>query len=328
MMGLHMVQDTVEKDEEYTDFKFSASYANRYHNCHGSANLKTAIPGFEFPERNNKGMKGIGTRLHEIGEVALSSPERIRDSAQLLREISQYWGIERQSILKDEMRYLISWFKEHKSEPPLEASFLYDKLVEEVPDDDKIIFNMVQPRRIVFVADALDYVADLMDNMDSDSLVLMTEATSRVNWLMTTPNTTVDILLKDKNEMHIIDLKMGDVEVYADHNDQLLYYARTFGYEEYDTVTLHILQRNNINSWETTRSYIDTWTSTIRESELAIMGGDTSMRPGEHCKFCPANPRGRGDKGNKSCPVLLSVIYGSKEDTKSDIAVLEGDLDD
>ena len=58
---------------ETGELRFSASYASRYHNCHGSANLKEAIPGFEFPERDdNTGMRDQGSKLHEIFQAAIS----------------------------------------------------------------------------------------------------------------------------------------------------------------------------------------------------------------------------------------------------------------
>lgn len=46
---------------------FSASSASKHINCHGSANLKLAIPHFEYPVRDpDAGRKGEGTRIHEI----------------------------------------------------------------------------------------------------------------------------------------------------------------------------------------------------------------------------------------------------------------------
>src|SRR5690606_36686613 len=77
-----MTQETIDRLDEndiipVPGFRFSASYASRYHKCHGSARLEEAIQGFQHPERNENGMKGEGTKRHKIFEVALSSPETL-----------------------------------------------------------------------------------------------------------------------------------------------------------------------------------------------------------------------------------------------------------
>lgn len=34
-----------------------------------------------------------------------------------------------------------------------------------------------------------------------------------------------------------------------------------------------------------------------------------TFSPGDHCKFCPANPHGRGAKGKPYCPAMMGLLY-------------------
>lgn len=320
------------------DFRMSASYASRYNNCHGSANLAEAIPGFVHPERNDNGMKGEGTRLHKIFELSVSGG-RLREAAALLTEISTLWGPKRTAYLEqDEVAYLTNYFLKYKVAPPLEIADLKDCLLsykpvldedgnpKKAPDGTELVVAAgTPPRRIQFVAEALNYVQDILDEMDADTLEVIVEAKKTVEWLKTTPKTTVDLVIKDKSTMHVIDLKMGEIEVSPIMNEQLMYYAKTFGADDYDTVKLHILQRQFTDDWILTPEVLDKWASEVQESEQAILDGDLRLSPGTHCTFCPANPHGRGDRGNKACPAMMTVLYGERDEAEADAAVLEDD---
>ena len=329
--GLKVVQDNEDHPTRIDiPFKLSASYVSRYSNCHGSANLALAIPGFEHPERNDNGMKGEGTRLHRIFEECLSDPSNLLEKSTLLKDIAALWGPKRVEFLKDEKKFIISWFMRFKTAPPIECPVLYDNLVQYVNvkdtdgnDTDTLVAKSVPPRRILFLAEALEYVHDLMQSMDEDTLELVSEATRTVDWLTTRPRTTVDLIVKDKERIHVIDLKMGDIEVSPINNEQLMYYAVTFGALDYDRVFLHIIQRNHTDWWEPPKKVLQTWMKTVQESEAAILAQDLTLSPGEHCKFCPANPHGRGDYGNKSCPAMLSLLYGEHNKVQADKDVLE-----
>lgn len=310
-------------------FRFSASSASRYNNCHGSANLPAAIPGFEFPERNESGMKGEGTRLHKIFEESVSlDTSLMRDRATLLRDVAAVWGGKRQAYLKDEVKFVTTWFLVHKTPPPLEPSFLEEQLYYMRPIKDQGIETGeeeqagIAPRRITFLAEALEYVADLIDALDEDTLELQTEVTKQALWLKTKPNTTVDLILKDEHEMHVIDLKMGDIEVTPIENEQLMYYAVTFGAAEYDHATLHILQRKYTDNWRADKKVLEDFQERMQNSEREILDGDIRLTPGDHCTFCPANPHGRGDRGSKACPAMLSLLYGERDSVQSDADAL------
>ncbi|QQO39301.1 Cas4 family exonuclease [Microbacterium phage CrunchyBoi] len=323
--------------------RFSASYASRYNNCHGSANLEEAIPGFEHPPRNDDGMKGEGTRLHKIFELATSKHENLRAAAALLREIATMWGPHRTKWLEqDEKSYLVGYFLKHKTAPPLELPDLLAAFVQYKPviDTDSnptyhedgtpvIVAAGVAPRRIVHLAESMEYAADLIDEIEPDSIKVLTELKVQAKWLVTEPYTTTDLLitgiLKETGEsvMHVIDLKAGDVEVSVINNEQLMYYAKTYGADNYTKVVLHILQRNGTDSWELPKSVLDAWVDKVQSSEAAILGGDLTLTAGSHCKFCPANPHTRGDKGTKACPVMMEVLYGARDKEQADNEVLE-----
>lgn len=325
------------------DFRLSASYVSRYNNCHGSANLPEAIPGFVHPERNDGGMKGEGTRLHKIFEVALSERHNLVDKAQLLRELAELWGPKRTAMLEDEKKFIITYFMKHKQAPPIELPILKEGLLQYVPvldtdanPTDTMVAKGVPPRRIVFLAEALEYVNDLLDEMDDETIEVFIEAKTTATWLTTMPKTTVDLIIRDQYKMHVIDLKMGEIEVSPIGNEQLMYYAETFRQKSaaldlpdednwYEDITLHILQRNYTDHWNLPPAVLSEWVEKVKESEQAILDGDLTLSAGEHCKFCPANPASRGDKGSKSCPVMLSIMYGERDKEQSDIDVLEDD---
>ncbi|QOC56105.1 Cas4 family exonuclease [Microbacterium phage Zhengyi] len=320
------------------DFRFSASYASRYNNCHGSANLTEAIPGFEHPERNNDGMKGEGTRLHKIFELAVRNYSALSAAAALLREIAGLWGPRRTEFLEqDEKKYLISYFMKHKTPPPLELPDLREGLLQykqvidpdgnaQVDESGNLIFVAagVPPRRIIHLAESMEYVADLISTMDAESLEVFVEEKVKATWLVTEPYTTVDLIIRDKNGSHIMDLKMGDIEVSVINNEQLMYYGQTFRRGN-EPMTLHIMQRGATDHWEVPMPVLDAWADKVKASEAAIMSGDLTLVAGSHCKFCPANPHGRGDKGTKACPVMMEVLYGARDRDKADEEVLEGD---
>ncbi|WZB39450.1 Cas4 family exonuclease [Microbacterium phage AloeVera] len=318
--------------------RMSASYVTRYNNCHGSANLMEAIPGFEHPTRNNDGMKGEGTRLHKIFELGVNSG-RLREAALLLVEIAQLWGPKRTAYLEqDEVKYITAYFLRHKAAPPLELPDLKHALLEykTVKDTDgnpkrnedgtvTLVAAGVAPRRIEFVAEALNYVQDIIDTMDPETLEVKVEVKTEVQWLETKPKTTVDLILSDAHRMEVLDLKMGDIEVSPIMNEQLMYYAESFGASNYDKVTLHILQRGYTDEWVLTPEVRERWVAEVQESERAILAGDLTLKPGNHCKFCPANPHTRGDKGNKACPIMMTVLYGERNQREDDDAVLGED---
>src|SRR6478735_513793 len=131
--------DTLDENDmiPIEGFRFSASYASRFHKCHGSANLTEAIAGFQHPERNDNGMKGEGTKRHKIFEVALSSPDTLEKSANLLRGVAEFRGNDRILLLQDKAKFITWWFMNYeKALPPLSIEVLYDNLVNKIMNVD------------------------------------------------------------------------------------------------------------------------------------------------------------------------------------------------
>jgi len=328
-----------------TDFRFSASVASRYHNCHGSANLTEAIEGFEYPPRNENGMKGEGTRLHKIFEEALSDVSNLRDKAKLLRLIVSIHWVERRKILEDAKTFIVWWFMQFKTAPPLSHAVIYQALMHkkraiDENGNEKIdaegnevwVIAGAPPRRLQFLADALERVADIIDEMEAagaDDIEVLSEVKKAATWLETAPKTTVDLIIRSKKlgRMEVIDLKMGEIEVSPIENEQLMYYAVTFSAHLYAKVRLHIMQRNNIDYWDVSQEKLTAWKEDMQSSEDKILGGDLTLTPGEHCKFCPANPHSRSDRGSKACPVMMTVLYGARDDAATDSSMEGDDLD-
>src|SRR5690606_2049731 len=103
-----------------------------------------------------------------------------------------------------------------------------------------------------------------------------------------------------------------EIEVTPIDNPQLMYYAWTFGAENYEAVTLHILQRKYSDSWEVKRDYLQSWIESVQDSERSILEGDLTLTAGSHCKFCPANPHTPGDFGSKPCPVTMTLLSAER----------------
>ena len=310
------------------NFRFSASYASRYNNCHGSANLTQSIPGFIYPEDNDNGRKGMGTNLHEIFSNVVSSSIPLNRASELFIALAAVWGPKRTKLIKDKKEYIIWWFSIKGEMAPVPHEWL-DKFIQYVPKSDtaEAHEHPTPPRYIVFLAEALLKVEEIIESFPvREDVMMQVEEKRPATWLVTEPKTTVDLIIHDAHTMYVIDLKMGDIDVTATGNEQLLYYAQTWRLPTFKRIVLMILQRNNINEWALSTSYLDSWIIRMQESERAILDGDLKLTPGDHCKFCPANPHGRGDKGNKSCPAMLQLVYGERDLAVAEEQVLEGEL--
>ena len=157
---------------------------------------------------------------------------------------------------------------------------------------------------------ALEYVAELRA---SRRFKVLTEATVEIPWLPTKPRTTVDLILYTQDELHILDYKTGKIPVGAFNNAQLLYYAAAWLHlaPKAKTVLLHIVQpwADNIDTWMVTRKRVSEFISELQAAEKEILAGSGALNPGDHCKFCAANPHTRGDKGTIMCPPMMDILY-------------------
>jgi hypothetical protein len=298
--------------------RFSASAASKYHNCHASANLLEAIPGFEFKEKERAKSRDQGTALHKVLEQVVTHGYDYVKVATMLRSLADVFGKNRTALLQDEKQYLI-WCFMGFGEIVLEHEYL-STLLFTIPNKEtgEPELNSTPPKLIRFLAEAIEYIAQLLE----DGGEILTEATVTANWLQTKPKTTIDILIRKGNVLYVIDLKAGTMPIPAIENEQLLYYAACF-IEDEDDIRLVILQCDNVNEWYITREHLFSWMETMKVSEQKILDKDLSFRVGSHCSFCPANPRGRGDRGYPFCPEQIELLYGAENDADSDVSILE-----
>lgn len=157
---------------------------------------------------------------------------------------------------------------------------------------------------------ALGYVEQLMERRRFKRLI---EEEATAWWLNAKPKTSVDLVLHTRDEMHIIDWKWGKIPVDVHDNAQLMYYAAAFSYlsPKATGVTVHIVQpaADNMASAFLSAEDIRDFMTESTKAEIEIQAGDTTFTPGDHCTFCAANPRGRGEKGRPLCPALMEMYY-------------------
>ena len=176
-------------------------------------------------------------------------------------------------------------------------------------------------------SEALTYIAEVRSRRRFTTLI---EHPVTADWLSTRPVTTADLVLHTKDEMHIIDLKTGKIPVSVVNNDQLLFYAASYGplAPSAKGVMLHIVQpwADNMESYFATAAEIQLFMDQAVLAEYDINQGDVTFSPGDHCLFCPANPHSRAAKGYPLCPVLMQMYYPTMPVDRS--AILQEDLDE
>ncbi len=159
-------------------------------------------------------------------------------------------------------------------------------------------------------ARAIAYVAELRSTRRFKVLI---EQGIKATWLVSEPDTTVDLVLYTQDEIHVIDWKWGKVRVEVTGNYQLLYYAMCFAplAPKAKGVTLHIVQPNadNINSWFADTAALAAFRDEAVAAEKKILSQDVTFGPSDNCFFCPANPQSRGQKGKPCCPTMLEMLY-------------------
>jgi hypothetical protein len=160
------------------------------------------------------------------------------------------------------------------------------------------------------MAEAITYVTAIRARRRFKVLI---EQTVSANWLQSQPSTTADLVLYVADEIHVFDLKTGTIPVSAFENNQLLYYALTYGplAPKAKGVNLHIVQpwADNMESWFADTARLNTFMAEAMRAEQSILHLSTQLTPGDHCMFCPANPHGRGAKGAPYCPAMMALLY-------------------
>jgi len=163
---------------------------------------------------------------------------------------------------------------------------------------------------ILMMSKALEYVADIRKTRKFQVLI---EAQVTASWLVTKPGTQADLVLYVADEIHVFDLKTGVTPVEVVENYQLMYYALCFAplAPKAPGVHLHIVQpwADIMESWFASADRLKRFMDEALAAEQALLAGDTTLTPGDHCTFCPANPHGRGLRGRPYCPAMMQLHY-------------------
>ena len=156
----------------------------------------------------------------------------------------------------------------------------------------------------------LSYVADVRETRRFN---VMVEQSVTAEWLASKPKTTADLVLYTQDEIHVLDSKWGKIPVAAYDNAQLLYYAVCYAplAPKAKGVKVHIMQPaiDNFDSWFIDTPTLKKFMDEAIATDMRIANGDLTFGPSDHCKFCPANPHGRGLKGRPFCPELMQLYY-------------------
>jgi Protein of unknown function (DUF2800) len=160
------------------------------------------------------------------------------------------------------------------------------------------------------MAEALAYVAGIRSRR---RFKVMSEQVVVAEWLSTKPATCADLVLYVADEIHVFDLKTGKIPVSAYENNQLMFYAVTYGplAPRAAGVHLHIVQpwADNIETWFADTTRLQQFMADAQVAEKRIQAGSVTFAPGDHCMFCEANPHGRGAKGRPYCPAMMQMLY-------------------
>ena len=161
---------------------------------------------------------------------------------------------------------------------------------------------------------ALEYIGEVMSLRRFTRYI---EETWVAEWLSSKPQTTADLVLATKDELHIIDYKHGRIPVPVMGNKQLMFYAATYAglSPRAKGVHLHIVQpaADNMEAWYVTADELAAFMQEAIEAEMKVLQNSTALHPGDGCTFCPANPHSRGPKGRPKCPAMMKLLYPGVE---------------
>jgi hypothetical protein len=266
--------------------------------CPGSANLELAIKGYEEPVKDpDAGAKGVGTVLHAFMDTHFTHtrPHTLREYAEALRRFAGLYITKRHELC-DDLSPRILWLDDLK---------LTLSISEWLPE-----LKPYPPKTLRFLADAADYMADLVERTSVLANVYG-ERSVIAHWLPSTPPTTPDVAIVGDTVLEIVDYKTGAIKVEPEDNDQLMFYAACWlkMAPHATEFTVHVVQPDNLASWTAPISYLKGWMNKAIEADKRIQAKDLTLNPSDHCTFCPANPWGRGDKSEAKCPAQHKLLY-------------------
>lgn len=178
------------------------------------------------------------------------------------------------------------------------------------------------PKDIEHLVTALEYINKLRKNHRFTEL---TEQTVECTWLLSRPHTTADLVLYNSDELHVVDYKFGAIPVEVVGNEQLMFYAISYGHlaPKARGVWMHIVQpaAGGCDNYFVTAKELKEFMLRAQAAEQKILNQDTTLHPSDHCLFCPAYPHSRGDRGKPLCPPAMKLLYPMNEDTDAVLAL-------
>ena len=174
-------------------------------------------------------------------------------------------------------------------------------------------FNAASYRAL---AGILMYIAELMDGRRWKKVV---EHSLKAEWLPSKPPTTADLVLYTQKEIHVIDYKWGLEEVDTEDNKQMLFYLATYWlkYAPHAKILFfHVLQPRigQLEAVQVSVTELRAFMADAVAADQRMLDGDLTLQVSDHCKFCPAFPHSRGEKGTPACPAATKLLYPSNYD--------------
>ena len=302
--------------------RFSASSAAQLMQCHGSANLELAIPGYVEPQRDEMaGAKGVGTRIHDSfralahwGQMELDVLSMIMHHYQKL-----HWRKRRELLDDITVTETWAWMRSHTSSDDL----LVSEILVWMQDLDKE--ERLPPQMLLYVQQTIEHLAQLLLDENPRFHEVIEESSITCRWLRSAPSTTPDLVIAKPRTLIVVDYKTGKIPVSAVDNDQMMFYvvSALFAYYKVEdfhriqTIKVMIWQPGNFDEHEITMSDVDKWMQLAQAADNAIQRKDLTLRPGSACTFCPANPHSRGDKAPPYCPAMMVVLYPNNTDEEA-----------
>lgn len=167
----------------------------------------------------------------------------------------------------------------------------------------------------------LDYIEKLRTTR---RFKVATELQVEATWLAVDPKTgkhpgsTLDLALYTQDELHVLDLKWGKIPVPVFDNVQTIFYALCVLHlaPKAKGVTIHILQprADNMEHQWIPATELKKWEAKLIAAQARVNAEDVTFGPSDHCKFCPAYPHSRGQKGAPLCPATMQLLYPSPFD--------------
>ena len=296
--------------------RFSASSAAQLMQCHGSANLELAIPGYKEPVKDEMaGAKGVGTRMHDSFKAFTHWTSLVLcDLSGLVYQYSRLHWKKRRAYLADVSdSEAAAWFQ---GVMPFVPPVLQEQYIEWLVALDKD--EHLPPKMLVYVVEAIEYFNDLRRSrtIRDRARQIHAERSLVCDWLPSSPSTTPDVVIITEDTIDVLDWKTGAIPVDPYNNDQLMFYLASALHanvprSEWQNLEMrvHIVQPGNQREAYVRYDELMNWMQDAVQADRDIMQKDLTLRPGDHCTFCPANPHSRGDKSAPWCPAMYELLY-------------------